>query len=215
MPLTEFIARQLRKPSGWFGRQIMARLLNRFNEPMNTLALDLLAVHPTDRILEVGFGGGDLLGRIAGHAVEGLVVGVDFAPEMVERGAARFRALVEAGRVTFRCAHAEALPYPGAHFPKACTINTLYFWYDPPVVLGEFHRVLVEGGVLVVGFSPKKEMESRPFVEHGFTLYDADSVRQLMETAGFSAVQIVPGQAGKHTFYCAVGTKSAQAETNA
>ncbi len=214
MSLIEFIAKQLRKPSGWFGRQITARLLNRLNEPVNTLTLDLLAVQPADRILEVGFGGAALLGRIAARATDGLVVGVDFAPEMVDRGAARYRALVEAGRVAFRCANAEALPYPDGHFTKACTVNTIYFWENPPVVLGEFRRVLVEGGVLLVGFSPKNEMKDRPFAGHGFTLYDEESVRQLMQAAGFSAVQIVPGQAGKRAFSCAVGTKGESTGTN-
>ena len=148
MPLAEFIANQLRKPSGWFGRQIMARLLNRFNAPINTKTLDLLAVQPTDRVLEVGFGGGDLLGRIAERATEGFVAGVDFAPEMVERCVRRYRVLVEQGRVAFRCADAKALPYPDGHFTKACTVNTLYFWDDPASVLGEFRRVLVEDGLL-------------------------------------------------------------------
>ena len=215
MPLAEFIANQLRKPSGWFGRQVMARLLNRFNALMNTMTLDLLAVQPADRVLEVGFGGGDLIGRIAERAAEGFVAGVDFAPEMVERCAGRYRVLVEAGRVAFRCANAEALPYPDAHFSKACTVNTLYFWDNPASVLGELRRVLVEDGLLVVGFSPKKEMETRPFAAHGFTLYDEEAVRKLMESAGFGAVQIMPGQAGKHTFYCAVGTKAAPPGTNA
>ena len=207
MPLTKFIANQLRKPSGWFGKQIMARLLNRFNEPMNSQALDLLAVQPADRVLEVGFGGGELLGRIAARATDGLVVGVDFAPEMVERGAEHYGALVEAGQVVFQCANAEALPYPDRHFTKVGTVNTLYFWDDPARVLAEFHRVLAEGGLLVVGFAPKSEMQDRPFVAHGFTLYDADEVGLMMEKAGFGDVRIEPGASGNHRFFCGVGTK--------
>lgn len=207
MTLTQFFARQLRKPSGWFGKQVIARLLNRFNEPANVLTLDLLSVQPGDRVLEVGFGGGDLLGRIADRAVNGFVAGVDFSPEMVERSARQYRSLTEAGRIALRCADAVALPYPDDHFTKACTVNTIYFWADPPRVLDEFYRVLGAGGLLVIGFSPKKEMETRPFAAHGFTLYDKETVRQLMETAGFGAVRIVPGRAGKYTFYCAVGAK--------
>ena len=207
MPLSRFIAGQLRKPSGWFGKVVMARLLNRFNAPMNTQALGLLGVQPADRVLEVGFGGGELLGRLAAHATDGQVVGVDFAPEMVERGERRYRALVEAGRVAFRCADIAALPYPDAHFTKVCTNNTLYFWDDPARVLAELHRVLAPGGVLVIGFAPRQELESRPFVAYGFTLYDADEVGQMMEKAGFGDVRIEPGAVGKHTFFCGVGTK--------
>lgn len=207
MPLAKFIAKQLRKPSGWFGKQVMARLLNRFNAPMNTQALDLLAVQPADRVLEVGFGGGELLGRLAAGATEGLVVGVDFAPEMVERGAKQYRVPVEAGRVAVRCANAEALPYPDGHFTKICTVNTLYFWDDPARVLAELHRVLAESGLLVIGFAPKSAMQDRPFVAYGFTLYEADEVGSMMEKAGFDAVQLVPSQVGRHAFFGAVATK--------
>ena len=207
MALAEYIAAQLRKPSGWFGRQITARLLNRLNEPINTKTLDLLAVQPADRVLEVGFGGGELIGRIAARAVDGFVVGVDFSPEMVERGAGRYRALVEAGRMAFRCANAEALPYPDAHFNKICTVNTLYFWDDPDRVLGEFYRTLSEGGLLIVSFALKEETDTRPYFRYGFTFYEEETVREMMEKAGFDAVQIIPGSAGKRTFFCAVGPK--------
>ncbi|HTO51823.1 MAG TPA: hypothetical protein VMR50_00435, partial [Myxococcota bacterium] len=39
MGLSEVVAGQLRKPSGWFGRLVVARLLDRANAPLDELAL--------------------------------------------------------------------------------------------------------------------------------------------------------------------------------
>ena len=41
MSIATFIASQLRKPSGWFGRHVVARILNRGNAPMNDLTARL------------------------------------------------------------------------------------------------------------------------------------------------------------------------------
>ena len=61
MSFSSYIAAQLRKPSGRFGKVVMARLLNRLNAPSNELVIDSLRLQTDDRVLEVGFGGGDML----------------------------------------------------------------------------------------------------------------------------------------------------------
>ena len=76
-------------------------------------------------MLEVGFGGGDLIAHIEPFVPEGSVAGVDFSPDMVAACAKRFAALVQSGRVEFLCARAEELPYADGHFTKACTVNTV------------------------------------------------------------------------------------------
>ena len=208
MTPAEYIARQLRKPSGWFGKQVTARLLNRLNEPINTKTLDLLAVQPADRVLEVGFGGGDLIGRIAEHAVDGFVAGVDFSPEMVERCAGRYRALVEVGRMAFRCANAEALPYPDGHFDKICTVNTLYFWPRPEKTVKKVADLLIPGGKLIIAFEDIKQLQQRKLSEDIFQLYAQEDVENLLRNAGFSGdVRIESRTKGKLIFHCAVAIK--------
>ncbi len=207
MAFFKFLAQQLRKPSGFFGKHVMGRLLNRVNDSLNVLMLELLAVNPDDRILEVGFGGGELLGRIAAKTTQGTVDGIDFSPEMVAQGAQRYKSSIAAGRMNLQVADAGDLPYPDVHFTKLCTANTIYFWDDPVAVLTELHRVLRPDGVLVLGFSPKRVIENRPFAAYGFTLYEESDVQGLCLEAGFRDVRLVQGQAREHPFFCAVGRK--------
>jgi ubiquinone/menaquinone biosynthesis C-methylase UbiE len=207
MSLSTFVASQVRKPSGLVGRLLIARILNRGNAPMNALATELLNLAPADRVLEVGFGGGDLISRVVPVITRGRISGVDFSPEMVALCMRRFGALIRADRVDLACASVDHLPYRSGAFTKTCTVNTIYFWPDPSAALGELRRTLAPGGRLVVGFNPRATARKLPYTRHGFTLYDPNQVRELLEEARFREVRVVAGSSRLGPFVCAVGTR--------
>ncbi len=207
MGVMEYMAGQLRRPSGLVGRHVTSRLLNRANVGVNQLTLASLDLEPDDRVIEVGFGAGDLIGRLASVVVEGSVTGIDFSGDMVELCAKRFASLVRSGRVDLLCARAERLPCAAESFTRACTVNTIYFWRDPAVPLRELRRVLRADGSLAVGFSPRAVMQKLPVTRHGFTLYEPNEIGRLLEAAGFGDVEILPGPDPRAEFLCAVGTK--------
>jgi SAM-dependent methyltransferase len=105
----------------------------------------------------------------------------------------RFASLVHSGRVELRCASAEDLRYDAGRFTKACAVNTVYFWPDPAIPVRELWRVLCAGGRLVVGFGPPAAIRRLPVTKHGFTLYQPDQIRSLLEDAGFGIHEIVQG----------------------
>jgi ubiquinone/menaquinone biosynthesis C-methylase UbiE len=144
---------------------------------------------------------------MADIAVRGVVAGVDFSPGVVERARRQLHARVTEGRLELRCADAAALPYPDGRFTKACTVNTIYFWPDARAVLAEFRRVLADGGRLVVSFSSKETAEKLPYTRHGFTLYEAEEVRALLQAAGFRDVRIEKEAKGRFVFFCAVAVR--------
>jgi ubiquinone/menaquinone biosynthesis C-methylase UbiE len=174
---------------------------------MNQLTLTSLDLKPDDRVIEVGFGGGDLINRMAKVVTHGCVAGVDFSPEMVEVCAKRFAPLLRAERIELRCAGADHLPYASEHFTKACTVNTIYFWPDPVGPLTELRRVLRPGGRVVVCFNPRVTLQKLAYAKYGFTLYEAAQVQRLLENVGLANVQMVAGSTRFGEFFCAVGTK--------
>lgn len=213
MGVSKFMASQLRNPSGFFGTFVMPRFFNRSSAAINQLTLESLALEPADRVIEVGFGGGDLIDRMLPVVSAGSIAGVDFSAEMVAVCAKRFASLAEAGRVDVRCAGADDLPFAAERFTKACTVNTIYFWSDPAVPLGELWRVLCVGGRLVVSFSPPAAIQKLRVTKHGFTLYEPDHVWSLLESAGFAGIEMIRGSGARGEFVCAVGTKQAGAST--
>ena len=139
----------------------------------------------------------------------GCIVGVDLSPEMVEVCTKRFAPLLRAERIELRCASADHLPYDSGHFTKACTVNTLYFWPDPAGPLNELRRVLRPGGRLVLCFSPRVTLQRAAYTKYGFRLYEPTDVQRLLETLGFTNVQMVSGSSRFGGFFCAVGTREA------
>jgi SAM-dependent methyltransferase len=191
MEVKKFIAAQLRKPSGFFGRLITVRLLNLFNVPINRLALELLQLQPEDYVLEVGFGGGDLIAKMAHIVTRGHITGVDFSIEAFEACRKRFAPLIKAGTIELQCANVDALPLKADTFTKACTVNTIYFWLDPLASVGQIHRVLKKDGTILICFSPRADMEKQEFTRYGFRLFEPEEVKSLLSTAGFRDVRLV------------------------
>ena len=182
-----FIARQLSRPTGLFGR-MMGQLMNRHNAKLNAYAVRQLELTPTDRILEIGFGGGVTLSSlIAGAAFVG---GVDRSREMVRRAKARFSEAVSAGRAVFREGNVEELPFEASSFGKVCTVNTVYFWSSLDAGFAEIHRVLSPGGRVVVGFLPKERMDRMGMPKDIFTSRAPADVVAALTKAGFSDVRI-------------------------
>jgi SAM-dependent methyltransferase len=194
MSVAKLIAAQLRKPSGLFGQFVVVRLLNLFNTPMNRLALEVLRLQPEDRVLEVGFGGGDLIARMARILTRGHIGGVDFSSVAVETCTKRFASLIKAGRIDLHCANLDALPFDEGTFTKVVTSNTIYFWPNPSTALGEMHRVLEKDGTLVVCFEPRAVLGKSSISRHGFTLFDPEEVSTLLSAAGLREVQLFYGK---------------------
>jgi ubiquinone/menaquinone biosynthesis C-methylase UbiE len=183
--------------------------MNRSSRPINELTLQSLKLAPDDRLLEVGFGGGDLIARLLPAPAAAHVSGADFAEDMVTLGRRRFAKAIAAGHVDLVCAGVERLPYDDGAFTKACTVNTIYFWPEPRDALAELHRVHRPGGLLVISFSPRAALEKMPFTRHGFRYYEPDEVRALLDEAGFAGVQLVPGRGPRGPFVCACAVKAA------
>ena len=207
MAILKSIAKQLHKPSGFIGKFVVARLLNRGNAPLNLLTLKCLDLQSDDRVLEIGFGGGDLLNRLAQQVDRGHLVGVDFSPEMVALCERRFARLIAAKRMELHCASVEKLPLPEAHFTKVCTVNTIYFWPDPMGPLREIHRVMAAGGRLAICFNPPATLKKAPYTKYGFHFREPAEVQKLLMDAGFHDIKMIDGRSSLGEFKCAVATK--------
>ncbi|MGZ5867907.1 MAG: class I SAM-dependent methyltransferase [Xanthobacteraceae bacterium] len=182
-----FIARQLSNPAGAFARVIGA-LMNWHNAKMNAFVLEKLAVRSSDRVLEVGFGGGLTIRPLLASAA--FVTGLDRSHAAVALANVRFADAIREGRAEFREGNVEALPYGVGTFNKVCTTNTVYFWPSLERGFREIHRVISPGGRLVVGFLPKEFMDRMNMPTDIFTTRTPEDVTSAMKKAGFANVRI-------------------------
>lgn len=182
-----FIARQLAHPAGIFA-PVIGFLMNRHNARMNAFAIDCLGPGITDRLLEIGFGGGLTLERLTTAA--GHYCGVDRSADVVAGARRRFASAVKAGRVSFLQGSIEQMPVETGSVDKCLTVNTIYFWTSLEQGFSEIHRVLAPGGLAVIGFLPKQQMDRMGMPTDIFTTRDAEDALQAMKQAGFIDVRL-------------------------
>jgi ubiquinone/menaquinone biosynthesis C-methylase UbiE len=176
--------------------------------------VDLAALQPGDRVLDVACGTG-VVTRCAAQRVgaAGQVVGLDVTAAML----AVARTLLPAAdaSVEWREASAEVMPFADAAFDVVLCQQGLQFFPDKPAALREMHRVLVADGRLVLGVwrpitcSPGFAVLADALAHHvsldagallhtgPFSLGQADVLSTLIDSAGFrditlqSAMQMV------------------------
>jgi ubiquinone/menaquinone biosynthesis C-methylase UbiE len=183
-------AAQLRKPQGeWAGE--VARKMNEANVHLNRYTIDALDLKPGDVVLEVGMGNGYFVPEILSRNPTVRYIGCDYSDEMVSAAMKLNNSAVEAERATFHSAPANALPLPDASVDILFTVNTIYFWEDPGLVLAEFRRVIRRGGRLVIGLRPKRSMERYPFTKFGFEMYSGEELAILVTDAEFNILDVI------------------------
>ena len=111
--------------------------------------LELLSIKTGETVLEIGFGTGDALVKMAELVgEEGKVYGVDISSGMMEVSKRRLRKAGLLDRVELYCGDASKLPYEDNKFDAVFMSFTLELFDTPeiPKVLGEVKRVLKSGG---------------------------------------------------------------------
>jgi arsenite methyltransferase len=203
--LGRLIARELRSPTSVMGCLFLAPLWNRRNAALNDATLDALSLAPGDRVLEIGFGGGYLLGRILGRLAGGLAAGIDHSPAMVRYVRRRYRTHIRAGALRLHRGAADYLPFEDRSFTKVCSVNSIFYWDDAPRVLSEVWRVLQPGAAFILCFTDHKALENKSFSGE-ITRYDVDQVQRMLEHPGFHVRDRVRGADTHRAFWCVTAT---------
>jgi SAM-dependent methyltransferase len=148
--------RQFHRPSGLFGRVVGGVMATRSsNVRRNRWAVDQLAVRPTDRVLEIGFGPGIAIEALVARVRDGAVDGIDHSQVMVRMAARRnARALAE-GRLRLTQASVADVDETLAPLDLILAVNNLGMWPDPPAELKNLESLLGPGGRIAIGQQPR------------------------------------------------------------
>ncbi len=190
-PISSLVGRQLAHPSGWFGRVVMTRALNRGNRELIASTVDCLKLSAETRLLDVGFGGGLAL-QLARRRGAVRLFGADPSLAAVEQLRSTHSKWIQGGTVTLRQASVERLPFDTGSMHAIVSTNTVYFWADLAAAFSELRRVLVPGGMLALGFTSSQKLRTfTSITQHGFLFYEVTELMTQAKNAGFAGVDLI------------------------
>jgi arsenite methyltransferase len=160
--------------------------MERGHRPVGEQAIELMAIKPAARALDVGCGSGWAMRLMAAKATAGRVVGIDISDEMITVARTTSEAFAN---VEFRVASAEKLPFADGEFSDAFSMESLYYYADIATALREIKRVLEPGGQFVTVVDLYEEnVPSHQWVEQlkvPVQLLSVAQYRTLFAAAGF------------------------------
>lgn len=182
------------RPTGEAGQQMLARM-NESHAALTAWGLSHFHWRGDETVLDIGYGGGANLHRMSAHITTGHLTGVDYSATSVQTSRQTNADDIAAGKMTVCEGSVEALPFTDQTFDKITTVESFYFWPNPPENLKEIHRVLKPGGTFLLiaeiyghdGLSA----DVRENIER-YHLYNPtpETFETIFHDAGFSSVQV-------------------------
>lgn len=204
MCLSSFFSDQARRPKGLFGKFIMSLIFSKGNAALNAFTYELMSVQKDDKILEIGFGTGNLIHKMAGQIDKGFIEGIDFSSTMMSIAQKKNEKYIKSGKVKLFEANFDEIPLEKDNYTKVCSVNTIYFWKNPENSAKKIAEILKPKGKLVLAFEDKPGKID----DNIFNIYTKEEVRHLLIKAGFLGnVTINSRKKGKALFQCAIATK--------
>ena len=176
--------------------------------PLGRRALEALALHPGESVLDIGCGGGETALDLArAVAPDGTVLGVDVSAAVL---AFAQRAAKECERVRFVQADAQVFPFEPASFDAAFSRFGVMFFADPTAAFVNIRRSLRPNGRLafvcwraleenLLDILPLRAASANlppqpahdPDAPGPFAFADPDRVRGILKRVGFAKIEIM------------------------
>ncbi len=137
------------KPTGKAGEEMLARM-NESHAALTMWGLSHFDWRGDENVLDIGCGGGANLKHMSARIKTGHLTGIDYSKISVQESRKLNADDIEDGRMDILEGSVEKLPFDDDSFDKITTVESFYFWPDPPKNLKEVYRVLKKGGTFLL-----------------------------------------------------------------
>lgn len=182
------IALQFKKPTGFLGR-IISLLMVKGNRHAYLALIEKLAIKPSDKILEIGYGPGIGIYEIASNYTAIDLYGIDFSELMYKRACKRNKAYIDSNRV--KLFYGDFINYElnTSEFNTVFCINVVYFWSNLQIPFSKIYQLLQPQGLFCFYMIDKEELSKLSFTDESvFNKYSIDQIVEVLSFVGFSQI---------------------------
>lgn len=184
------LAKQLGNPEGETGIEV-ANMMNATNIGMTKHAIEYINLDKDDDVLELGHGNCGHLSLLMKQAENLKYFGLEISELMQQEAMKSNQNYIKNNSAEFELYNGTKIPFDDESFDKIFTVNTLYFWQNPDLLLNEISRVLKPNGIFALTFADKSFMEKLPFTPFGFKLYSLKDVEELLQKNQFKILKSI------------------------
>ena len=182
----------------------MLKFMNLCHAPLTNWGLKLVKIQDGWTMLDIGCGGGATLQRLLKRSKDAQVYGIDISEESVNKARNVNKRLL-GSQVFVEQGSADSLPWEDRMFDVVTAVETVYFWPDLPKCFQEVKRVLKPGGQFAIMLEVIEGDSVWTNVVEGMTVYSPEQLKEMLEQAGFSNVEVFRK---KPTYATIIGEKS-------
>jgi ubiquinone/menaquinone biosynthesis C-methylase UbiE len=124
-------------------------------------AVEILALDPADRVLEVGCGHGVAVSLVCERLASGQITAIDRSQKMIEMATRRNREQIAGGRAVLKTAALEKVDFGNERFDKVFAFNVAPFWLQPKDALGIVRRHLAPDGAVYLFWDARHTQPGR------------------------------------------------------
>jgi SAM-dependent methyltransferase len=162
-------------------------------------AADTLALHPADRVLEVGCGHGVAVSLVCERLTSGRITAIDRSQKMIEMAARRNRDHVAAGKAVLKVVALEKADFGEERFDKVFAFNVAPFWRQPKEALQIVRRHLAPAGAFYLFWDTRHTQPAR-------ARDLADRLSEKIRLAEFSVNEVLIKDVRPVPAVCVIGT---------
>lgn len=181
------LGKQLRKPSGFFGK-LVSKMMDIRNRGFYERIISELDIKSGDKIYEIGYGPGLGINLIANSRTNCSIYGIDFSELMYRKATKRNKKFINNGVVNLRYGDLLTADTGNEKYDRIYCVNVIYFWTDLNIVFEKIYSMLNDGGVYCIFMTHKKDFEKPAFTED-FCKYSIEEVESALKKAGFKSIE--------------------------
>ncbi len=181
------IGNQFRKPSGFLGK-IISRIMIKGNRSEYDKIIPELHITQNDRIMEIGYGHGAGVDRIASN-YDCFVEGIDFSNLMFIEATRRNKKHIKNKKVVLYFGDLLTSEMKPNYYDKVFCLNVIYFWDKLEEPFSKIKAMLKEGGTLCMYMAHRDFLKKVKFTKDGiFNKYAIEEVVEKLGLAGFKDI---------------------------
>jgi ubiquinone/menaquinone biosynthesis C-methylase UbiE len=182
MELKKNFLNQFGKPTGNFGT-LVGLLMSLKNKDRALWTFENLKLKPDDIVLEVGFGPGSTIKKVADNLTTGFIAGIDHSEVMLEQATKRNKKHIERNTAKLECGTVWDLKYSDNYFDTIFGSNVHFFWDNPVNEFKKLVSLLKSNGRLVMVFQPRWTKNEEEVIQV------AENTKKQFEDSGLKNIE--------------------------